>query len=356
LLAPGELITASEVAYRNRNFALAAQAMKRLVDRAAPEPRHWCRLANLQQLAGDIPGAIESYRAAAALDGSLEIAWAGLVKALLASGEPGDAAEAFELATPGELVAASEVAYRKGNFALAVQAMKRLIDRAGWEPRHWCSLANFQQLAGDIPGAIESYRTAAALDGSLEMARTGLVKALLASGDPDDALEAAKHEDAAADGEPRGLATARRHYHTRQFAEAIALLRELAAAPDATAEVHRLLAGALVDAGRQTEALEPALRATALAPERSDYWHFAALLANSLGYPERAFEWIARAVALEPEKPALLLAQAHLLNGRGLLADAVGLLERAAERFPLDTAMREFRQTLSAHPAGARGA
>jgi tetratricopeptide (TPR) repeat protein len=356
LLAPGELIAASEVAYRNKNFVLAAQAMKRLVDQTAPEPRHWCRLASFQQLAGDIPGAIESYRAAAALDGSLEIAQAGLAKALLASGDPDDALEAIELLAPGELVSASEVAYRNGDFALAVQAMKRLVDRTSSEPRHWCRLANCQQLAGDIPGAIESYRAAVALDGSLEIARAGLIKALIASGDPDDALEAARRQDAAAGGAPRGIATARHLYHARQFAEAIELLSELAAAPAAGAEVHRLLASALVEAGRRNEALEPAIRATELAPERSDYWHFAAMVANSLGYPERAFEWIARAVALDPENPALLLAQAHLLNGRGLLADATGVLELAARRFPLDTAIRELRQALSAHPAGARGA
>ena len=185
---------------------------------------------------------------------------------------------------------------------------------------------------------------AVALDGSSETARAGLTKALLASGDPDDALEAAQLQDAADGGGPRGLAIARHLYQTGQFAKAIELLSELAAAPDASAEVHRLLAGALVESGRRNEALEPAVRATALAPERSDYWHFAAMVANLLGYPERAFEWIARAVALDPNKPALLLAQAHLLNGRGLLADAAGVLERAAKRFPLDTAIREFQR------------
>ena len=69
LLAPGELVAASEVAYRNRNFGLAVQAMKQLVERTSTEPRRWCRLANFQQLAGDVEGAIESYRAAIALDG-----------------------------------------------------------------------------------------------------------------------------------------------------------------------------------------------------------------------------------------------------------------------------------------------
>ncbi len=110
---PGELVAASQVAYRNRNFALAAQAMKQFVARTSTEPRHWCRLANFQQLAGDVEGAIESYRAAIALDGSLEMAHAGLTKALVASGHR-DALGAVELLAPGEIVTVSEIAYRSG--------------------------------------------------------------------------------------------------------------------------------------------------------------------------------------------------------------------------------------------------
>ena len=64
---------------------------------------------------------------------------------------------------------------------------------------------------------------------------------------------------------------------------------------------------------------------------------------------------MARAVALDPANPALLMAQAHLLNGLGRIEQAIEVLAHAGERFPRDPQIRDFRILLLSSAPGKEG-
>jgi capsular polysaccharide transport system permease protein len=320
-LSNDDLLIASEVAYRNEDFAVAAEAMAILVARGGENAAHLCRLAQCSQLAGSMVDAETQFRRAIAADPSFPLAYHGLRELLI----------------------------KCGDFDGALDLARRHQAACGDSPQISMMIGSLLRARGDIQEALAIFHRLNAMSEPLEQALRAEAELAYQMGLFEQALSAAtRARETYPETTANHLLLATILYSSRRFREVVPMLRSIAERDPASADVHRLLSAALAETGRYQEALAAACRAAELRPDASEYWYNASALANVLGHRDQAIEWMDRAVALDPGNSALLVAQAHLLNGLGRLDQAIQVLRHAGQLFPDDSAIREMRLTLQA--------
>ncbi len=320
-LSDGDLLVASEVAYRNEDFATAAMAMAMLVARGGEDASHLCRLAQCSQVAGNTVDADTYFRRAIAADPSLSVAYHEL----------------------------RELLVRSGDFDGALDVARQHQIACGELPQLSVMIGSLLRARGDTQEALAIFHRLNAVSEPPEQALRAEAELAYQMGLLEQAVAAAtRARETYPETTANHLLLARILCSGRRFREVVPMLRNVAARDPANAEVHRLLSAALAETGRYQEALAAAGKATELRPDASEYWYNASALANVLGHREQAIEWMDRAVALDPGNSPLLVAQAHLLNGLGRLDQAIQVLRNAGQLFPDDSGIREMRLTLQA--------
>ncbi len=314
-----DLLIASEVAYRNKDFSVAAEAMAILVGRGGDNAMHLSRLAQCSQLAGNLIDAETQFRRAIAADPSHSLAYHGLRELLI----------------------------RCGDFDGALDVARQHQATCGDSPQISMMIGSLLRVRGDIQEALAVFHRLNKLSEPSEQALRAEAELAHEMGLFEQAFGAAtRARETYPETTANHLLLAHILYSGRRFREVTALLRGIAARDPAAAEVYRLLSAALAETGRYHEALAAARKAAELRPDASEYWYNASALANVLGHRDEAIEWMDRAVALDPGNSALLVAQAHLLNGLGRLDQAIQVLRHAGRLFPDDFGIREMRLTL----------
>jgi ABC-type polysaccharide/polyol phosphate export permease/tetratricopeptide (TPR) repeat protein len=320
-LSDGDLLVASEVAYRNEDFAIAAQAMAILVARGGEDASHLCRLAQCSQVAGNTVDAETYFRRAIVADPSLSVAYHEL----------------------------RELLVRSGDFDGALDVARQHQIACGESPQLSVMIGSLLRARGDTREALAIFHRLNAVSEPPEQALRAEAELAYQMGLLEQAVAAAtRARETYPETTANHLLLARILCSGRRFREVVPMLRNVAARDPANAEVHRLLSAALAETGRYQEALAAAGKAAELRPDASEYWYNASALANVLGHREQAIEWMARAVELDPGNSPLLVAQAHLLNGLGRLGQAIQVLRHAGQLFPDDSGIRDMRLTLQA--------
>lgn len=134
-------------------------------------------------------------------------------------------------------------------------------------------------------------------------------------------------------------AAARRH-RGGEIGAAIEGYRAIIALDPTQFDAHRLLAAALLQAGRPGEAIGPAERALALRSDGEEPWLIHAQAHIELGSYERAVDSSERAVALGPDRADAWSAHGLALQGAGQVDEALDAFERAAKLAPADPQLR----------------
>lgn len=104
------------------------------------------------------------------------------------------------------------------------------------------------------------------------------------------------------------------------------------------------LATVLAESGNRGAALEKLHAAIAMAPDRYEAYHNAALVSSALGHADEAMAFISVAARLAPTAAAVPLARGFLLWNKGLRAEAAAAWEQAAA---LDPALLPARYNLN---------
>jgi ABC-type polysaccharide/polyol phosphate export permease/tetratricopeptide (TPR) repeat protein len=314
-MSASELLIASEIAYRSKDYTLAIAAMTRLVDFVPGKAEHHFRLGVLQRCAGEASAAEQAFRQAIALNPEYEPAHIELV-ALLSSNN--EIEKAFTALAAQEQAIGSSPALL-GLRVMLLRLTKRPAEALAVLQPHLDENASSEILYAAAELALEIHR----LQDALAYARRLCVRS------PD--VKAHRRLLAHA------LCVA------RQFDEAIPILERQIREDPADIEAIRLLGISFTETGRYHQALQSAVRATQLSPQSSEFWHRAAEVAKILGHTAEAEAWLAHALELDPTNPALLVSHAHLLAGLGRLNDALAAIDAATRLYPSETSLRELQ-------------
>ena len=276
------------------------------------------RLGVAQQRAGELPGAIESYRQCLRLNPELAEVHNNLGTTLEAAGHFDEARGCFEraLALKPDYVRAltnlGKLLQRLERSAEAIGVLERALEVS---PDHVPALVNLGFAltdAGRAEEAVAPLRRAIALDPQFFAAHHGLARALLAAGDTAGGFESLERALAL---EPRltdaHLLRARALLQSGQSAQAIACLQRVAIAAPDCADVHDNLAFALYEAGQLEAALASANRALALDPR---HWRAELHRAQALAQLRRHAEARASLRRVLARRPGQSEALAEELN------------------------------------------
>ncbi len=191
--------------------------------------------------------------------------------------------------TREELMSTAQQHYRGGRFADAARTYEQVIAMdASFAPAHQ-ALAVSRMRAGNAPGAVDAYRTAARLLPRSAELQVGLARALVSSGDREGAIEAYRaalaiepnRADAASElmrldgsAEARILREqARAHFGARRFPQAEQAYRRLTELVPNEAAVHAGLGAALLAQRRATDAVAAYRRATELDANNAGFFY-----------------------------------------------------------------------------------
>lgn len=191
---------------------------------------------------------------------------------------------------------------------------------------------------GDMPGALEAFRTATTIDPADALAWMGLGNVLLALGRPAEALEPLGRAQALAP----GLLAARLNAvqclrSLGRVEEALAASQAAVAAAPSDPLAAKALARGLADAGRPHEAASALESALELAPEDASLWSEYAELLRGSQQADAAEQAFRRALAIDPDHPAALGNLGRLLCDLRRHDVAEPLLRRALD-FPASRA------------------
>jgi Flp pilus assembly protein TadD len=226
---------------------------------------------------------------------------------------------------------------RNRDYATALRIWTDTVQKAPRNPRAHTNLGNARLTAGDVEGALVSFRTAAQLDPLDPAVQVNLAGGLISQNRLDEAATAI---DAALRVSPndggawynRGLVLLRRG----DTAAAVAAFRRAVAADPHRAETHYNLGVALVQQRAWRDALDAFRSALQEDPRHAGAlnnaaWLYATCPDAALRSASDALEWAQRAIAIKSQDdPELLdtLAAAYAESGR--FEDAVRTAQRAA--------------------------
>jgi len=208
------------------------------------------------------------------------VGFCGLLGALLTSPAEGPARRVRGALLAALVVAGAAASVVRASFWLDEESLWRDAVRTGARSAApWAALGDAQQRRGDAPQAIESYRSALAIQPDLTVARLALADALDSMGRRDEAFA--------------------------ESAEAVRL------DPEHPVALNNFGAR-LARAGRVAEARKFFRRASEIAPRYAPALRNAALAALDEGDPEEARRLLARARAADPGLPGLDALEARL--------------------------------------------
>lgn len=245
------------------------------------------------------------------------------------------AAEIREAMTPDQLMIASEIAYRAGDYRTGIDALTTLIAKAPTEGSYVNRLGVFQRLAGDRTAAEHSFRRALALDPTIEGAYHELRELLLGRDDVDEALALLDRQESEL-GNSQSLRLARASLLRRsgRIDAALEIVRPLALAGDAPEHVLRLMTELTYELRRFDEAMRYASLLLAGFPEtRSHRVLFAHLLCAS-GRFDEAVPLLRELLSDDPDDTELLRLLSTALAEKGQYQAALETAIRTTEINP----------------------
>ena len=320
-LSNDDLLIASEVAYRNKDFSVAAEAMAILVGRGGDNAMHLSRLAQCSQLAGNL---IERRNAVSSRDRernpSHSLAYHGLRELLI----------------------------RCGDFDGALDVARQHQATCGNSPQISMMIGSLLRARGDIQEALAVFHRLNKLSEPSEQALRAEAELAHEMGLFEQAL---------------GAATRAREKPIRRRPPIICCWRTSCTAAAGSAKSRHCCAAlprAIRRPPKSTGCSAPRLPKPAATMKHSRLpakpRNCGLTLANIGTTPRplpmfwvtatrRSSGWIERSRSI-PAIPPLLVAQAHLLNGLGRLDQAIQVLRHAGRLFPDNSGIREMRLTL----------
>jgi tetratricopeptide (TPR) repeat protein len=218
------------------------------------------------------------------------------------------------------------------------------------EPRVASTLAQYQEQAGQLPGAVESYTIALAIEPGNRELKFRRVVVLFNAG---EFAQAATFAGDAQDQHPEDLRfprlRARALFDSGAPARALSILEPTAKANPRDANTQFAMADLYTDAGRIDDAERTLRRLLDIEPGNAAVLNYLGyLLADNGRQLDEAISLVERALDMDPENPAYLdsLGWAHFR--RGDLEEAEKYLRPAAERMPRNGVIQDHLGDLHA--------
>ena len=288
---------------------------------------------------------LERVAAGAAAGTDLQIHFS-LGRLYLRTGDPAKAIEAFGRVVDqnpsdvrGRLLLAEAYA-ASGDLRNAVAALEVIVDE---EPRVASTLAQYQELAGLLKEAVESYTRALAVEPTSRGLKFRRIAALFSDGNYAQAAAFAAEAQAQHPDDLRfPRFQARAVFEGGDPARALAILEPTATANPTDAATQFALADLYNDAGRDGDAERTLRRLLEIDPASAEVLNYLGyLLANKGRALDEAVRLVQRALDAEPGNPAYLdsLGWAHFR--RGDFGEAEKYLSPAAEQLPRNAVVQD---------------
>ena len=227
-----------------------------------------------------------------------------------------------------------------GEVTSAIETLEAIVE---YEPRVASTLAQYQERAGLLEEAAESYTRALAMEPTSRGLKFRRIAAVFNNRDFEQAAEFAAEAQAQHPGDLRfARLRARAVFENGDSAQAFTILEPTARAHPADVDTQLALADLYSDAGRVDEAEQTLRRYLATTPTDSRALnHLGYMLADGDRALDEAIRLVERALDAEPGNPSYLdsLGWAHFR--RGDLSEAEKYLLPAAEQLPGNSVVQD---------------
>lgn len=227
-----------------------------------------------------------------------------------------------------------------GDFPSAISALDVIVEE---EPRVASSLAQYQEQAGQIAEAIDSYTRALSVEPMSRGLKVRRIAAVFRSGDFARAATLAAEAQVQ---HPEDLrfprARAQAMFARGERVEAVALLEPTARNNPGDVETQLAMADLYSDVGRDADAERTLRQTLTVAPANAEVLNYLGYLLADRGRAlDEAVRLVQRALAADPDNPAYLdsLGWAHFR--RGDLREAEKYIAPAAEKLPRNAVIQD---------------
>jgi protein O-GlcNAc transferase len=221
---------------------------------------------------------------------------------------------------------------QSGRHEEAIAPLERAAAMAPADAQGQVNLGSAYAGGGRLPEAIAAFRLALAQAPDHRHGWRNLAAALLQAGELDDAGVAIERllELAPDQAEPHRLA-ADLAMRSKRPVDAARIYADLVGREPADPRFEAGLAGALAAQGKFAAAIPHWRKATALRPDRADYWNHLGTSCRSTGDSKEAVEAQRRATALAPDRANYRLNLGAALYDQGALKEAMAAFRGAIE-------------------------